>query len=81
MTRSQSRFWACQPRPATQHLVSVRRGEAAVATVLPVAYLELLRSSWRSRRQPHAAQVHWAQVARVSPPPEQWSKGDEPKSF
>ena len=28
---------------ATQHLVSVRRGEAAVATVILVAYLDLLR--------------------------------------
>ena len=67
---------------ATQHPVIVRRGEADVAAVIPVAYLELLRELLAQQEaEQRAGQIDWAQVAQVSPPPQQWFEGDEPKPF
>jgi len=76
-------YWGLVSRvAATQHPVIVRRGEAAVAAVIPVAYLELLREFLAQQEaEQHAAQVDWAQVARVSPPPQPWFEGEEPKPF
>jgi prevent-host-death family protein len=67
---------------ATQHPVIVRRGGADVAAVIPVAHLELLRELLAQQEaEQRAAQVDWAQMAQVSPPPQQWFEGDEPKPF
>ena len=67
---------------ATQHPVIVRRGGTDVAAVIPVEYLELLRDLLAQQEaEQRAAQVDWAQVARVSPPSQQWFEGEEPKPF
>ena len=67
---------------ATQHPVIVRRDGADVAAVIPVEYLEPLRELLAQQEaEQRAAQVDWAQVAQISPPPQQWFEGDEPKPF
>ena len=64
---------------ATQHPIIVRRGGADVAAVIPVAYLELLRELLAQQEaEQRAGQIDWAQVAHVSPPPQQWFEGEEP---
>jgi hypothetical protein len=53
-----------------------------VAAVIPVEYLALLREFLAQQEaEQHAAQVDWAPMAQVSPPPPQWFEGDEPKPF
>ena len=53
-----------------------------VAAVIPVEYLELLREFLAQQEaEQRAAQVDWAQMAQISPPPPQWFEGDEPKPF
>jgi prevent-host-death family protein len=76
-------YWGLVSRvAATQHPVVVRRGGADVAAVIPIADLELLREFLAQQdAEQHAAQVDWAQAARVSPPPQQWFEGEEPKPF
>ena len=76
-------YWGLVSRvAATQHPVIVRRGGIEVAAVIPVEHLELLRELLaRHEAEQRAAQVDWAQVAQVSPPPQQWFEGDEPKPF
>ena len=76
-------YWGLVSRvAATQHPVIVRRGGADVAAVIPVAYLDLLREFLAQQEaEQRAAQVDWAQMAHVSPPPPQWFEGDEPKPF
>jgi hypothetical protein len=76
-------YWGLVSRvAATQHPVIVRRGGADVAAVIPVEYLELLREFLAQQEaEQRAAQVDWAQMAQVSPPPSQWFEGDEPKPF
>ena len=76
-------YWRLVSRvAATQHPVIVRRGGADVAAVIPVAYLELFRECLAQQEaEQHAAQVDWARLARVSPPPQQWFEGEEPKPF
>lgn len=76
-------YWGLVSRVATtQHPVIVRRGGADVAAVIPVEYLELLREFLAQQEaEQRSAQVDWAQMARVSPPPPQWFEGDEPKPF
>ena len=65
-----------------RHPVIVRRGGADVAAVIPVEHLELLRELLAQQEaEQRAAQVDWAQVAQVSPPPPQWFEGEEPKPF
>jgi len=67
---------------ATQHPVIVRRGEAEVAAVIPVEYLELLRELLaRQEAEQRAAQIDWARMAQDSPPPQHWFEGEEPKPF
>lgn len=66
----------------TQHPVIVRRGGADVAAVVPVEYLDLLRElQARQEAEQRAAQIDWARVAQLSPPPQQWFEGEEPKPF
>jgi hypothetical protein len=76
-------YWGLVSRvAATQHPVIVRRGGADVAAVIPVEYLELLREFLAQQEaEQRAAQVDWAHMAQVSPPPSQWFEGDEPKPF
>jgi hypothetical protein len=50
--------------------------------VVSVEHLELLRELLAQQEaEQRAAQVDWAQVAHVSPPPQQWFEGEEPKPF
>jgi hypothetical protein len=76
-------YWGLVSRvAATQHPVIVRRGGVDVAAVIPVEYLKLLREFLAQQEaEQRAAQVDWAQVAQVSPPPQQWFEGEEPKPF
>ena len=76
-------YWGLLIRvAATQHPVIVRRGGADVAAVISVEHLELLRELLAQQEaEQRAAQVDWAQMAKVSPPPPQWFAGDEPKPF
>ena len=76
-------YWGLVSRvAATQQPVIVRRGGADVAAVIPVEHLELLRELLAQQEAEQlAAQVDWAQVAQVSPPPQHWFEGDEPKPF
>jgi hypothetical protein len=76
-------YWGLVSRVvATQHPVVVRRGGVDVAAVIPVEYLELLREFLAQQEaEQRAARVDWAQMAQVSPPPQQWFAGEEPKPF
>ena len=76
-------YWCLVSRvAATQHPVIVGRGGTEVAAVISVEHLALLRELLAQHEaEQRAAQVDWAQVAQVSPPPQQWFEGDEPKPF
>jgi uncharacterized protein (DUF2267 family) len=53
-----------------------------VAAMITVEHLELLRELLAQHEAEQlAAQVDWAQVAQVSPPPPHWFEGDDPKPF
>jgi prevent-host-death family protein len=67
---------------ATHQPVIVRRGGADVVAVITVEDLELLRELLAQHEAEQlAAQVDWAQVAQVSPPPQRWFEEDDPKPF
>ncbi len=76
-------YWGLVSRvAATQHPVIVRRGGTDVAAVIALEHLELLRELLAQHEAEQlAAQVDWAQVAQVSPPPKHWFEEDEPKPF
>lgn len=76
-------YWGLVSRvAATQHPVIVRRDGTAVAAVIPIEYLELLRELLAQHEaEQRAAEVDWAQIAQLSPPPQEWFEGDEPKPF
>ena len=67
---------------ATRRPVIVRRGGVDVAAVIPVEHLEpLLELLARQEAEQRTAEIDWQQLAHVSPPPQQWLEGDEPKPF
>ena len=70
-------YWGLVSRvAATQHPVIVRRGELAVAAVIPVAYLELLREFLAQQEaEQHAAQVDWRRWPGSRLPPSHGLKG------
>jgi len=76
-------YWGLVSRVVTtQHPVIVRRDGTDVAAVIPIEYLESLRELLAQHEaEQRAAQVDWARGAQLSPPPQQWFEGDEPKPF
>lgn len=76
-------YWGIVSRVAATHQpVIVRRGGTDVAAVIAVEHLELLRELLSQHEAEQlAAQVDWAQMAQMSPPPQQWFEGNEPKPF
>lgn len=62
--------------------VIVRRGGADFAAVIALEHLELLQELLAQQDAERlASEMDWTQLAKVSPPPEQWFEGDEPKPF
>ena len=76
-------YWGIVSRVAsTQQPVIVRRGGADFAAVVSLEHLELLREFLAQQEAEQlAAQVDWARVAQVSPPPQHWFERNEPKPF
>jgi len=76
-------YWGLVSRvAATRRPVIVRRGGADVVAVIPVEHQELLRELLaRQEAKKRAAEIDWQRLAHVSPPPQQWFEGDEPKLF
>jgi len=76
-------YWDILSRVASTHQpVIVCRGGADVAAVVTVEHLALLRDLLAQQEAERlAAQVDWGRVAQVSPAPQQWFEGEEPKPF
>jgi len=76
-------YWEMLSRVASTHQpVIVRRGGTDFAAVISVEHLGLLRDLLAQQEAERlAAQVDWVRVVQVSPPPQQWFEGEEPKPF
>ena len=76
-------YWDMLSRVASTHQpVIVRRGGADFAAVISLEHLGLLRDLLAQQEAEQlAAQVDWVRVAQVSPTPQQWFEGEEPKPF
>ena len=62
--------------------VIVRRGGADFAAVIALEHLALLQELLAQREAERlASEMDWTQLAKVSPPPQQWFEGEEPKPF
>jgi hypothetical protein len=62
--------------------VIVRRGGTDFAAVIALEHLELLQELLAQQEAERvASEMDWTQLAKVSPPPQQWFEGDEPKPF
>jgi prevent-host-death family protein len=67
---------------STHQPVIVSRGGTALAVVVAVEHLELLRELLAQREAESLAdQVDWARLAQTSPPLQQWFDEDEPRPF
>ena len=62
--------------------VIVRRGGVDFAAVIALEHLELLQEVFAQHEAERlASEMDWTQLAKVSPPPQPWFEGDEPKPF
>jgi len=62
--------------------VIVRRGGADFAAVIALEHLALLQEFLAQQEAERlASEMDWTQLAKVSPPPQQWFEGEEPKPF
>jgi hypothetical protein len=62
--------------------VIVRRAGEDFAAVVPLEYLELAQDAVaRQKAEQLAATLDWKQLAKNSPPAQNWFDGDEPKPF
>lgn len=65
-----------------QRPVIVQRDGIALAVVVPVEYLDLIRDSLaRQQAEQLTQQLDWTTLAACSPPPQSWFDEDEPKPF
>ncbi|MBI3328992.1 MAG: hypothetical protein HYZ81_20095 [Nitrospinae bacterium] len=62
--------------------VIVRRGGVDFAAVIALEHLALLQELLAQQEAERlASEMDWTQLAKVSPPPQRWFEGDEPKPF
>jgi putative aminopeptidase FrvX len=62
--------------------IVLQRDGADVAVVVPLAYFELLQEIIaREEAERLAKSIDWKELAKSSPPPQEWFDRDEPKPF